>query len=191
MPSSDSWKQPANCFPTQSAPAPGILLVILRRVGTHRPGRTSPLQCGPPPLPGSSVSYLTSSITSLCKVGFCSDTVKVQTFFTWDRKGGGGYPPPVPMLCTTHGSERNGPGGWSKLRPSPYIPILFMPPLVPPWVRIPGRFGFIIGRGRGEGGEGQFPLSNYMLYLTMYRKISHCKVHRALGTVVIPFRTLV
>ena len=81
--------------------------------------------------------------TSPLQGGSRSDLAKVRTCCTWDSKGEGDYPPPVPLLCPARGSERSGPGGWYDSMTSPDILLRRTPPLLPPWGRRPGRSGFI------------------------------------------------
>ena len=122
-PSSDSRLLLFNRLPTQSSPTPVILIVIPRRLGSHRPGRPLPLPFGPPPPPGASVYSPPPLRTFPWQGGSHSEPVRVWICYICHSKVGGGYPPPLPLSFAVCGSERSVSGGCSKSRPSSDIPL--------------------------------------------------------------------
>ena len=82
VPSYYFWLFTANNCPTQSAPAPGIWMMIPRRVGAHRPRRPSPILHILPPPPGARFSSLPSLRTYPWQGGSLSDPARLQTCCT-------------------------------------------------------------------------------------------------------------
>ena len=145
---SSSYKLPtSNHRLAQSSPGPGIWMMIPSLVGAHRPVKPSFIPCGTPTTPGSIVYYPPPLRTYPCQGGSCSDPDRVRTCRSWDREGGFGYPPPVPLLCPAHGGKQSVPGGVSNLGPSLDIYLWGTPAISTPWWRRPGRSRVLPGEG--------------------------------------------
>ena len=86
-------------------------MIIIRRVGAHRPANLSLILHMPFPQPESSTSF-PSPLYTLPWIG-CdhSGPPRGQTFLTLGIAEGGDYPPPGPLPFPTRGGERSGPTG--------------------------------------------------------------------------------
>ena len=159
VPSSDQQRPSSNIRLARLESDPGIWMMKQRQVGAHRPGRPLLILCGPPPPPGVGVSSPPPLYTSTWQEGSCPYTDRVRIFCTWDSKGRGGYPPPGPLLCPTHGGEKSGFRGWSEFRPTPEILLQGLPPISLPWISRPSNYGVLTGGGGGGPPGNHFQLS--------------------------------